>query len=164
MSNVSFHNRQRCVRKLLNVFVLEVALCLAACGSPAPASSQAVVSQRLARYAELLHRQDAAALSGMFEPSGSMVHQGQPPVVGRAAIQAFLESFAGYKVLSHQMQVDSFVARGSTVEQTGTYAQAVLTPEGRTLEVAGKFAAVWRQEQDGTWLIQSMRTAPASGS
>ena len=100
----------------------------------------------------------------MFEPSGSMVHQGQPPVVGRAAIQAFLESFAGYKVLSHQMQVDSFVARGNAVEQTGTYAQAVLTPEGRTLGVAGKFAAVWRQEQDGTWLIQSMRTAPASGS
>ena len=93
-----------------------------------------------------------------------MAHQGQPPIVGRAAIEAFLQSFGSYKVLSHQMLVSSVVAQGSTVEQTGTYAQTVLTPEGRTLQVAGRFTAVWHQEQSGAWFIQSMRTAPAGGS
>jgi len=99
----------------------------------------------------------------MFEPSGFIAHQGQPPIVGRAAIEAFLQSFGSYKVLSHQMQVSSVVVLGRTVEQTGTYAQAVLTPEGRTLQVAGRFTAAWHQEQSGAWLIQSMRTAPAGG-
>ena len=97
----------------------------------------------------------------MFETAGSMAHQGQSPIVGRVAIQAFLESFASYKVLSHEMQIASAVAQGHTVQQTGTYAQSVLTPEGRTLQVGGTFSAVWQQEQDGQWLIQSMRTAPA---
>jgi len=153
------------MRKLLNSLVACVALCLVACASSAPESlSEAEVSQRLVRYAELLKQQDSTALSAMFEPSGFIAHQGQPPIVGRAAIEAFLQSFASYRVLSHQMQVSSVVTRGSTVEQTGTYAQAVLTPEGRTLQVTGRFTALWRQEQSGAWLVQSMRTAPAGGS
>ena len=164
MSNVSSHKRPNDVRKSPNAFVLSVALSLAACVYPTPSSPELVVSQRLAQYVELLRRQDAAALSGMFEPSGFMAHQGQPPVVGPAAIRAFLESFASYKVLSHQMQVSSVVARGTTVEQAGTYAQAVLTPEGRTLQVAGKLNAVWHQEPGGAWFIQGMLTASAGGS
>ena len=90
-----------------------------------------------------------------------MAHQGQPPIVGRAAIQAFLESFANYKVLAHQMKPKSAVAQGHTVQQTGTYEQSVLSPEGRTLQVSGEFAAVWKQEHGGQWFIESMRTAPA---
>ena len=92
-----------------------------------------------------------------------MAHQGQSPIVGRTAIQAFLESFASYTVLAHRMQLTSAVAQGRTVQQTGTYAQSVLTPEGRTLQVGGTFIAVWQQEQGGQWLIKSMRTAPAGG-
>ena len=163
MSNVSPHNVRPVMRQVLNAFVACVALCLAACVSPSPPSSEVLASQRLNQYAELLRQQDAAALSAMFEPSGSMAHQGQPPIVGRAAIQAFLESFASYKVLSHHMKVVSAVARSGTVEQTGTYEQAVRTPEGRTLQVAGTFTATWHEEQGGAWLIQSMRTAPAGG-
>lgn len=151
--------------RLFQMFVASSAISLAACTSLASTaeSPQAVVSQRLEQYAEHLQRQDSAAIAAMFEPSGFMAHQGQPPIVGRAAIQAFLESFAGYKVLAHKMLVTSAVGEVGTVEQTGTYSQSVLTPEGRKLDVAGTFTALWQHEQGGQWLIQSMRTAPQGG-
>ena len=163
MSNVSPHNLRAGRPRLIKSFAVGSLLILSACASSPPEllSSEAVASQRLAQYAELLQRQDPSAVAAMFEPAGSMAHQGQSPIVGRAAIQAFLESFASYKVLSHKMQLTSAVAQGHTVQQTGTYAQSVLTPEGRTLRVGGTFTAVWQQEQDGQWLIQSLRTAPA---
>ena len=163
MSNVSPHNLRADMRRRLKSLAVTSLFILNACTSAPSAllSSEAVATQRLAQYSELLQRQDSSAIAGMFEPAGSMAHLGQSPIVGRAAIQAFLESFASYKVLSHKMQITSAVAQGHTVQQTGMYAQSVLTPEGRTLRVGGKFTAVWQQEQDGQWLIQSLRTAPA---
>ena len=163
MSNVSPHNLRADMPRLLKSLAVSSVLILFACASSPPAllPPEAVASQRLAQYAELLQRQDSSAIAGMFEPAGSMAHQGQSPILGRAAIQAFLESFASYKVLSHKMQVTSAVAQGHTVQQTGTYAQSVLAPDGRTLQVGGTFTVIWQQEQDGQWLIQSLRTAPA---
>ena len=153
------------MHRLLKSFIVSSTLFLAACtaSTSIPSSPEAAVSQRLAQYAEFLRRQDSFALSAMFEPSGFMAYQGQPSIVGRSAIQVFLESFASYKVLAYELQLKSAVVQGRTVEQTGTYAQSVLTPEGRTLQVGGTFTAIWQQEQSGQWLIQSMRTAPASG-
>ena len=150
-------------QRLHKSLAMSVLLVLGACASSHPAllSSEAVASQRLAQYAELLRRQDSSAIAAMFEPAGSMAHQGQRPVVGRADIQAFLKSFSNYKVLAYEMQLTSAVAQAHSVQQTGTYAQSVLTPEGRTLQVRGTFTVVWLQGQDGQWLIQSMRTAPA---
>ena len=99
----------------------------------------------------------------MFELAGSMGHQGQPPIIGRPSIQAFLESFANYKVLAHEMHVLSARAQSGEVRQTGTYAQSVLTPQGQSLQVKGTFTAVWHRQNSGRWLIESIRTAPPSG-
>ena len=153
------------MRGLSKTVLVSSALVFVACTSSAltPHSSKAAVGLRLAQYAQLLQMQDSSAVAAMFEPSGSMAHQGQPPIVGRAAIQTFLESFASYKVLAHKMQLTSAVAHERAVEQIGRYAQSVVTPEGRTVQVSGAFVAVWRRKQGGQWLIQSMRTAPLSG-
>ena len=154
---------------MLKSFIVGLAFILAACTSPAslsPAqasSAENEVALRLAQYTELLRRQDAQALSAMFEPAGSMGHQGQPPITGRSAIQYFLESFANFKVVAHEMQVLSAVAESGEVRQTGIYAQTVLTPDGQSLQVRGTFTAVWHRQQSGQWLIERMRTAPPSG-
>lgn len=146
-------------KQLLCVFVLV----LAACAAPSPATPERATAGLLAKYAELLRDQDASAIAAMFEPDGSLAHDDQPAIVGRAALEAFMTSFASYKVLAHDMQVTSAVARARTVAQSGTYAQSVRTPQGQTLRVVGSFIAVWRQQADGRWLIESMRTAPAPG-
>lgn len=149
--------------KLVNSFVAGAMLSLAACTFVLPPSPKEQVSKRLAQYAEFFLHQDVAALSGMFESSGLVAHEGQPAVIGREAIASFFQSFKSYTVLSHKMNVESAVARDGTVEQTGTFEQSVRAPDGETLQVEGKFAAVWRREKAGDWLIQSMRTAPKVG-
>jgi ketosteroid isomerase-like protein len=149
---------------VLKTVILSTTLSLVACATSvsAPEAAEAAVARRLAQYVELLRRQDAPGVAAMFEPSGSMAHQGQPPVVGRRTIQAFLESFASYKVLAHQMQVASVVAQQRTVQQSGTFAQTVVTTEGRTVQVGGTFVVVWRHRMGGQWLIQNLRTAPSA--
>ena len=122
--NVRPHNMHTDTQRLHKSLAMSVLLVLGACASSHPAllSSEAVASQRLAQYAELLRRQDSSAIAAMFEPAGSMAHQGQRPVVGRADIQAFLKSFSNYKVLAYEMQLTSAVSRAHSVQQTGTYA------------------------------------------
>lgn len=154
---------------MLKSFTILLVLLLAACALSTSlpveraSSSEHEVALRLVQYTEVLRRQDAQALSAMFEPAGSMGHQGQPVINGRSAIQAFLESFASYKVVSHEMRVLSASAQGGVVRQTGTYAQTVRTPAGQVLHVTGTFTAVWRHQPNGQWLIESMRTAPPNG-
>ena len=143
---------------------------LSACATPpVPPSLDAATSESsrreagvaLSRYAELLRAQDAQTLSLLFEPNGSLAHEGLPPVIGRSAIRRFLESFSSYKVLSHDMRVASVAAEGTRVRQSGTYEQSVRTPEGQTVRVNGKFVAVWQRQSNGDLLIESMRTAAA---
>ncbi len=137
---------------------LLLAVALAGCVSrPAP---ERAVDVALENYVQLLRRQDAAALSELFAPDGSLGHAGQAPIVGPAAIRAFLESFASYKVVAHAMPVTSVSVEGNHVTQVGTYSQTVRTPDGRTIQVNGIFVAEWERQSDGRWLIRRMRTAP----
>jgi uncharacterized protein (TIGR02246 family) len=114
----------------------------------------------LENYVQVLRRQDAAGLSELFEPEGSSSHADQKPIVGRPALRAFIESFASYKVLAHEMPVTSVVVQGNRVTQTGTYHQTVRTLDGQTIQVRGVFVAEWERQGDGRWLIRRMHTAP----
>lgn len=124
---------------------------------PAP---ERAVAAALENYVQLLRRQDAVGLSEMFVPDGSSSHADQKPIVGRPAIRAFLESFAGYKVVAHEMPVTSVSVHGNRVTQSGTYHQTVRTPDGQTIQVRGVFVAEWERQGDDRWLIRRMHTAP----
>ena len=148
-------------RSLTSTFRLSgllLAVALAGCATrPAPARA---VGAALENYVQLLRRQDAAGLSEMFVPDGSSSHADQKPIVGRPAIRAFLESFAGYKVVAHEMPVTSVSVHGNRISQSGTYHQTVRTPDGQTIQVRGVFVAEWERQGDGRWLIRRMHTAP----
>ena len=143
-------------------------LLLALVAAPATAddaSSEREAGAALQHYVDVLRRQDAAAVALSFEPDGSMAHEGGSPIAGRAAIRAFLDSFANYKIVSHEMTVSSVAVAGDRLTQSGTYAQTVRTPDGQTLRVSGSFVAAWRHQADGQWLLWSLRTAsPGPGN
>ena len=152
------------MRTLSRMLVAASVLLSAACALPSTASvsSETAVARRLAQYVDLLRRQDSSAIADMFEPAGAMSHEGQRPIVGREAIRALLDSFASYKVLAHRMQVTSAVRKATRSGRLARMRSLFVDPEGRTLQVGGMFTAVWQQEDDGQWLIQSMRTAPGA--
>ncbi len=48
------------------------------------------------QYARLLRAMDHAGMAALFVPTGRVVNPGETPIVGPAAIDAFLERFADY--------------------------------------------------------------------
>lgn len=141
--------------------LLSLVLVLCGCASHADTKlRQAEVRERLAQYASLLQAMDAEGVAAMFAPDGEIVNPRQPPVHGRAAIRKFLEGYADFKVLSNEDRADSTLIDGDTSEQLGTYHQRVRTPDGRVIEVSGRFEFAWVRDASGVWLIQQAATFP----
>ena len=142
-----------------------VAALTCACGTTsAPRSGgltdQALVGSALGHYSEIVLAMNHAGIAALFEPDGEIVREGQAAVHGRAAIDSFLSGFASYQVLANNLQPASTVVNGDTAEQVGSYQQRVRTPEGKVLEVSGRFKVVWGRAPSGEWLIRRMGTSP----
>ncbi len=119
----------------------------------------AELAAALENYRLLAVRSDAHAMAGEFTEQGSLAHKGQPPVVGRAAIERFLASFAAYRVVSEELIADTTTATGASGVQTGRYRQTVETPADGTVTVNGTFRADWQREPDGRWRLARLETA-----
>ncbi len=118
-----------------------------------------MAAEALSRYEGLLRAQDASGIAQMFVPGGRLEHVGQDPIVGRENIQAFLNSFARYKVLSHDMQLDSSAFTPCHASQSGTYVQHVRVPDGQEITAQGWFLFKWIEQTDGRWLLESAQTS-----
>ncbi|MEO8748202.1 MAG: DUF4440 domain-containing protein [Rhodanobacter sp.] len=116
----------------------------------------------LARFGQSILRMDAADTAAQFTEAGSIADQGQRPIVGRAAIQAFLESFVKFKVLEYDIKATSTSVQHGRAAQSGSYSQVVVIPDGNTVHVRGSFQAAWECNAEGSWRISSMQTAPAA--
>lgn len=142
---------------------------LAACAdgalrAPAPGGDQRVsqeVGAALAGYRDAVLRGDMAAVGALFDDNASIDHDGQAPVVGRAAIRAFFESFADYQVLAYRIEAGSTALRNGVATQEGSYRQVVKTPAGLTISVEGTFRAQWQRSATGAWRLRRMQTASA---
>ncbi|HEX4454074.1 MAG TPA: nuclear transport factor 2 family protein [Kofleriaceae bacterium] len=127
---------------------------IVACTSP-----ERQVNDGLAAFRKSIYDMNVDATVALLAPSASISHADQPPVIGAAAIAAFLRTFAGYHVTDYQMTGVSTRVNGDAAEQHGHYHQAVTTPDGKPVEVNGVFEADWRKH-DGHWRIERMHTAP----
>ena len=128
---------------------------LAACVSP-----ERKVTDALAAYRQAVFDMNVDAIVENFAPSASISHADQPPVIGKAAIGAFLRTFAGFHVSQYTLDADSTRVDGELAWQHGHYHQAVMTPDGKAVEVSGVFDASWKMQPDGHWRITRMHTAP----
>lgn len=129
-----------------------------ASASSAAVSETARVDAALAQYAQLALAMDHSALATLFTPDAEVSHGGGTPIRGRAAIQSFLSSFAGYEVLEYSMVPASTLVQRDNATQSGTYSQRVRTPQGQVLDVSGQFEAHWLRDPSGHWLISHMLT------
>jgi len=117
------------------------------------------VDTRLGEYRQLVVERKLDQLTAMFEPAGELSQDAQPPLVGRAAIAAFLRSSAGAKVVEYELKPASTSAHGDSASQKGSFRQRLLTPDGQTLMAQGEFEATWSRQGDGTWLLRRLHTA-----
>ncbi len=127
---------------------------LGACTSP-----ERQVNDALAAFRKSIYDMNVDATVALLASNASISHADQPPVIGAAAIGAFLRTFAGYHVTDYQLTGVSTHVNGEAAVQHGHYHQAVTTPEGKPVEVNGVFEVDWRK-RDGHWRIERMHTAP----
>ena len=140
-------------------------LALAGCASrdsDAIAKKQTVdslqVESRLQRYAFMTLRMDHAGIASLFAPDGRLLREGQPPLVGPDSIQKFLSGFLGYKVLDEHIAAETTAVRADSARQTGTWRQRVQLPDGKVVEVHGRFETRWMRDNSDEWMIKSMGT------
>jgi uncharacterized protein (TIGR02246 family) len=121
---------------------------------------RARVDDGLQYYSQRLLAGDSTAIAAIFTPDGEIVNPSQPPVHGRAAIKAFLDSFSDFHVLANTDVATSTLIDGTTAEQIGTYHQTVRSPQGHAFDVSGRLEIEWEKETDGRWLIQQLASFP----
>ena len=127
---------------------------LAACA----AHPERDVNDALGAFRASIAEMNVDATVALLAPSASISHAEEPPVIGRAAIGAFLRSFAGYHVTSYRLVAESTSVNGEFAAQHGHYHQDVQTPDGKQISVDGVFDASWKLQPDGHWRITRMHT------
>ncbi|HVZ49893.1 MAG TPA: nuclear transport factor 2 family protein [Gemmatimonadaceae bacterium] len=132
--------------------------CAPAGGSAGPAAPGQEVDSALARYGRFTMQMASDSLAAFFTPDGQLVAEGQPPIVGPAAILTHLRSFNDYRVLGDSLVADSTVADSATGLQVGHYWQRVRVPKGDTIEVRGGFEARWVRVAPHVWRLQRLAT------
>jgi uncharacterized protein (TIGR02246 family) len=114
------------------------------------------VEQALQHYAGLIGAMDAAGVAEMYTPDGVWERQ-SGPLQGRDAIRQAVASLPA-RVLSNQMTTSYISYNGPAVVQTGDFKQSLRLPDGKTVDVAGKFEATWVRGPGGEWWIRRMVT------
>ncbi len=130
-----------------------------ACRAHSGQVARHMVAEALSRYERLLRAQDSSGLAQMFVPGGRLEHVGQDPIVGRKNIQAFLDSFAQYRVMSHDMNLAASTYTPCHANQSGTYVQHVRTADGQEIVAHGWFLFQWAEQPDGRWLLEFALTS-----
>jgi len=116
------------------------------------------VESRLQRYAFMTLRMDHAGIASLFAPDGRLLREGAPALVGPDSIQKFLASFMGYHVLDEHVAAETTVVRGDSAHQSGTWRQRVQLPDGKVVDVHGRFETRWMRDVSDEWMIKSMGT------
>ena len=127
---------------------------------PSPELAVRAVDMMLNKFAQLSRDMDAAGIAKMYARDGEIVTPGQDAVKGRTAIEAFLRSFADYRVLEYVLTPTATTGDRNGVTQKGTFHQRVRTPGGQIVEASGTFTAEWVLE-DFVWHVKRMTTAPS---
>jgi ketosteroid isomerase-like protein len=123
----------------------------------APQCSSVPLKEMIANYAELIHKQDSAAIAHLFGTDGEIDNPGAKPIRGETAVKALLSGFKGAVVTSETMTVDKIDGAGKAWHVTGRFHQTGRTPEAKDYDVSGSFDSNWTCGPDG-WRIERMAT------
>ena len=164
----------RCTLKYLLAFVLACVLALGSLTllqgcSPidvgaaiyyVATTEQRQVTMAMSQYSDSVVLGDHERATTFFDENAELTVEGQQAIVGKAGILAHLRSVGVNKVLANDFtQTSIFVERKGFV-QTGTYRQIVVTAEGATTTVEGKFDAEWVKRPVQGWLMRRLHISP----
>jgi ketosteroid isomerase-like protein len=118
------------------------------------------IGAALQHFTALTGRMANDSLGALYLPDGVLAAPDRAPIVGPAAVTAFLATFSNYHVLAYATRADSARVRGDTVEQLARWWQRVRVPAGDTVSVSGGLRTEWVRVGPGLWRIRRIETFP----
>lgn len=131
-------------------------LALTACQPAAPAglsdADRAAMKALDADFTNKAMASDYTALvNSYYTDDAVLMAPNAPAATGHAAIEAVLRSFP--PISSFTTQSDDMVGVGDLAYSRGNYAMTMTPPGGAVINDTGKFLAIFRKQQDGSWKV-----------
>ena len=111
------------------------------------------------RFAELVRKGDAKALSNLYTSDASIMPVGMNTIKGRKGIEDFWGSaIKGMGLKDASLKTIEIIGEGNTVTEMGEYSLK-LHSAGKEMEDVGKYAVVWKNTPEGYKLYYDIWTS-----
>jgi len=121
---------------------------------------QREVTVAMSQYGDSVVLGDHEKTTAFFDENAELIVEGQQAIVGKAAILAHLNSVGTNRVLANDFKQTAIYPKSVGFVQTGTYRQIVVTSDGSTTTMEGKFDAEWVKHPSQGWLMRRLHTSP----
>jgi len=140
-------------------------------GPPASAAARAAVDDLNAKFVRACREMDNAASASLWADDGVDLIQGLAPMVGKAAIAAWLDGLApglkGAKMVYCTIDWKQITIQGDVAYEWGTNRQRMeFPPPAQPFESEGKITLVLERQTNGEWKIglESWNSSPKAGA
>jgi len=123
-------------------------------------AEQREVTVAMSQYGDSVVLGDHEKATAFFDEEAELAVEGQQAIVGKAGILVHLKSIGTNKVLANDFKQTAIYPESVGFVQTGTYRQIVVTVDGATTTVEGRFEAEWVKRPAKGWLIRRLHTSP----
>ena len=123
-------------------------------------TEQREVAVAMSQYGDSVVLGDHEKEAALFDENAELTVEGQQAIVGKAGIRTHLKSVGANKVLANDFKQTAIYPESVGFVQTGTYRQIVVTAEGATTMVEGKFEAEWVKRPVQGWQMRRLHLLP----
>jgi ketosteroid isomerase-like protein len=102
---------------------------------------------------------DDRASAACYEDDAIMLAPGQPPIIGRAAIERFLTSFPPFS--DYRLDVAEVFGDGDLAVERGTASMTLRPPGKAPWGSCINYVVVWRRQPDASWRAAREILTPA---
>lgn len=140
------------MKRAILSLILAAPLALAACEKPSTMTGQDLMAVDTAFSDYSVAHGPYAAWEKYVHADAIGLNPNQPPTHGRAEMLKDFEDWPEYLTLSWEPQGGDVAKSGDLGYTWGLYAVLGVTPEGEAVKSEGKYATVWKKQDDGSWL------------
>ncbi len=143
----------------LFVLALSVSLLLASCAPPQPdmTALKKTVDDYNAATKDVMMNGNPDKAMPFYEDNVMEMAPNMPVMVGKAAMREFQEKMmqSGMKITAVDFKTVELEAGGKVAYEIGTYTMSISMPQAPEVKDQGKYIALWRQQQDGSWKLRA---------
>lgn len=138
---------------LVSLFCIGLVCCLPEKEELDMEQVRSAVNQANAKLAEALRQGDAAGMAACYTEDATLMPNGADMIKGRPGIEAYWTSAVQMGVKDVVLTVLDLGGADEFVYEIGRAVTTVQLEGTESIQMAGKYACVWKKMEDGTWKI-----------